>query len=408
MKFFNKLEILLFALFSNQVLSRAIDKVSDNGKCGEEYGRCSAGYCCSQLGWCGNSELHCKFENGCQADYGTCIGDASIVAERVMNSEAIDTTMEVSLDGLCGEGLPPCRKGFCCSKLGWCGNSDLHCLVEEGCQSEFGECRNRPIIENQEISEDPEKTDDDEKSKKSDDDEKSKKSGESEKPDEVTSASSDGDGDLCKDISLFKTTFTKEKFVSLLNDYAKDFENRYGRNHRNLGKLKNLVKKAESIYDVSIRNNINPEVVVVRPMKEGYSPGGSTNNYWGIGCFNGRKARECTSYSSLDDAILDFINIAKRYSSVYNLMDDYSYIGDFWYNPGNGGSGGCYYYPHMKNYLSESRKNEVERICSGKKCDDGSNKSNCVKTTEEDQKAYTKYQNSEMLTQRNHAFKIKC
>ena len=33
-----------------------------------------------------------------------------------------------------------CPSGECCSKHGWCGKSDIHCNVSEGCQSEFGKC----------------------------------------------------------------------------------------------------------------------------------------------------------------------------------------------------------------------------------------------------------------------------
>jgi len=47
----------------------------------------------------------------------------------------------ISKDGKCGKGVGSCKKGYCCSKYGWCGKSDRHCKVEEGCQSEFGDCK---------------------------------------------------------------------------------------------------------------------------------------------------------------------------------------------------------------------------------------------------------------------------
>ncbi|OUM65170.1 carbohydrate-binding module family 18 protein, partial [Piromyces sp. E2] len=36
----------------------------------------------------------------------------------------------------CGE----CYPGYCCSKYGWCGQSNDHCSISNGCQSEFGDC----------------------------------------------------------------------------------------------------------------------------------------------------------------------------------------------------------------------------------------------------------------------------
>ncbi|OUM62096.1 carbohydrate-binding module family 18 protein [Piromyces sp. E2] len=35
-----------------------------------------------------------------------------------------------------------CQYGQCCSKYGWCGTSEKHCLVSNGSQSEFGKCSN--------------------------------------------------------------------------------------------------------------------------------------------------------------------------------------------------------------------------------------------------------------------------
>jgi len=42
----------------------------------------------------------------------------------------------------CGEenGGGVCPEGYCCSKEGWCGHTDFHCAVENGCQSMYGLC----------------------------------------------------------------------------------------------------------------------------------------------------------------------------------------------------------------------------------------------------------------------------
>ena len=41
----------------------------------------------------------------------------------------------------CGEGIGSCKKSECCSKKGWCGKTDKHCKIEEGCQIKFGMCQ---------------------------------------------------------------------------------------------------------------------------------------------------------------------------------------------------------------------------------------------------------------------------
>ena len=41
-------------------------------RCGEEYGVCDSGECCSKYNWCGTSDEHCG--SGCQSKYGSCSG----------------------------------------------------------------------------------------------------------------------------------------------------------------------------------------------------------------------------------------------------------------------------------------------------------------------------------------------
>ena len=40
----------------------------------------------------------------------------------------------------CGSDYGKCKQGYCCSQYGHCGKSDDHCLISNGCQSEFGTC----------------------------------------------------------------------------------------------------------------------------------------------------------------------------------------------------------------------------------------------------------------------------
>ncbi|KAG4100109.1 hypothetical protein H8356DRAFT_1422955 [Neocallimastix lanati (nom. inval.)] len=46
------------------------NKVS--GECGSEYGSCPKGQCCSKYGWCGTTSKYCSIEQGCQKKYGEC------------------------------------------------------------------------------------------------------------------------------------------------------------------------------------------------------------------------------------------------------------------------------------------------------------------------------------------------
>jgi len=81
--------------------------------------------CCSQYGWCGHSEKHCSIDQGCQSEFGHCT--------------TTDTT-PISTDGRCGKEYGKCPSDECCSKYGWCGHSEQHCSIDQGCLSEFGKC----------------------------------------------------------------------------------------------------------------------------------------------------------------------------------------------------------------------------------------------------------------------------
>ncbi len=43
---------------------------SSKDRCGENYGNCDSGECCSLYNWCGTTEEHCG--TGCQSKYGVC------------------------------------------------------------------------------------------------------------------------------------------------------------------------------------------------------------------------------------------------------------------------------------------------------------------------------------------------
>jgi len=91
-------------------------------KCGEGRVRCPEGYCCSEYGYCGKSSDYCAVSKGCQSTYGECKNDIDY--------------------GKCGEGYGKCRDGYCCSTYGYCGKTDSYCAISKGCQSDYGLCKN--------------------------------------------------------------------------------------------------------------------------------------------------------------------------------------------------------------------------------------------------------------------------
>ena len=197
----------------------------------------------------------------------------------------------------------------------------------------------------------------------------------------------------CSDISLSDTSLDRQQFIDKVNSYNDS--------HADMAVFK---ANAGKIYDISKNNNFNPEMVVIRAVVEGFSPGGSTYNYWGIGCPNGKNCSNL-GINSFDDGVLRYISTVKKINSVslFQMQRKYSYIGSNWFNPGGPGSGGCYYFPYLKKYLSESRASEVENACtSGATCSG----TLCLPTTDEDQDAYTRYQIESMLNARGKIFGI--
>ncbi|WQF87561.1 Putative chitin-binding, type 1, glycoside hydrolase family 18, catalytic domain-containing protein [Colletotrichum destructivum] len=99
------------------------------GACGAGVGSCGSGFCCSEYGYCGTTSAYCG--TGCQPGFGTCSAGGG----------GGDPGLPVSTDGSCGAGKATCRGNGnhqCCSKYGFCGNSDLYCGA--GCQPGFGIC----------------------------------------------------------------------------------------------------------------------------------------------------------------------------------------------------------------------------------------------------------------------------
>lgn len=203
----------------------------------------------------------------------------------------------------------------------------------------------------------------------------------------------------CDAIDLHNTSMTRSEFITKTQEYYAKIDKDYA---------KVFSSNAGTIYDVATKNGINPEMVIVRAESEGYSPGASKNNYWGMGCTNSGGYQACISYKSFSDSVLGYVKNISKYDSVSAMMSKYAYIGSYWYKNMSGGSskGGCYYYEYIKQFMDSSRATEVEQICgSSNNCNfDGSG--NCVATTDADQLAYAKWQVYKMAGSRERIFGI--
>ena len=192
--------------------------------------------------------------------------------------------------------------------------------------------------------------------------------------------------------SLKETSLTKDEYISKITDYSKK---------NNISK--DFVDNAGDIYDLAKSKNLNPEMVIVRAISEGgINSTTGKYNHWGIGCTNTGGLKACHNYSSFMDGVEGFLNNISKYDSLESMMSKYAYIGKYWYNPGSAGKGGCYYskyiYPdgipeRVKTACSDKYKN-----CSGSKC---------IKTTDDDQSAYAKWQVNKMAEHREKVFGLK-
>lgn len=195
----------------------------------------------------------------------------------------------------------------------------------------------------------------------------------------------------CSAISMSSTSLSREEFIK----WAENYGNSHG------GGAKILADNAGMIYDMATSNGINPELVFTRADVEGYSPGASKNNYWGMGCTNTGGYDACISYSSLADGVAGFLSFISKFGSLTDLMSKYAYLGDYWYNPGSWGTGGCVY---ASAIYGNNIPEHVKNACApGKTCTTAGG-GDCVPTTEEDKQAYLVFQSQSMVSARKKIF----
>ena len=210
----------------------------------------------------------------------------------------------------------------------------------------------------------------------------------------------------CSDFPMKASSLSRSEFISLME---KNLIAKQGSTEAtNL-----FVKKAGTIYDIATKNNVNPELVVVRAIAEGFTPGVRSNNFWGLAVYNGQNSGAV--YSSFSEGVLAFVNNVSQYNTIVDMMSKYAYIGKYWYNAGSNSLGGCQYAKYMYEfYDNESRAREVEKICAKNACPytmsggtaTAVNSSKCTPTTDEDQLAYAKFQASNMAKIRTSIFEL--
>jgi len=194
------------------------------------------------------------------------------------------------------------------------------------------------------------------------------------------SGGSCSNGNAANITTKFNTSvLSKSKFISTLNTLCP----KKG--------IPSELCNGENVWNYSQKAGVNPALVIVRAINEGFAPGkkDGSHNYWGIAVYNGQTSG--ARYSNLQDAIAGFAKIVVNKGTIGEMMKSYAYIGDYWYNPGSWGDGGCKYFPYIRKYMSSSRASTVERVCNGAQCSISGNKSSCTRTTSEDQAAYTAY-----------------
>ncbi len=207
----------------------------------------------------------------------------------------------------------------------------------------------------------------------------------------------------CEGMSFNATSFTRAEFIDKVTEYY---------TAKNASYSQEFIDHAGDIFDIASSNNINPEIVIIRADREGYSPSGykeslsNYHNYWGINCNNTGDLKDCENFIDFNEGLTKFIDIIKDKTSLTDMMSSYSSLGSYWYNPGGSGMGGCYYLPYIREYLMPDRKEIVEDACSiGNYCYKNGTGS-CVETSELDRLAYTKYQVNKMVEDRERIFGI--
>ena len=190
--------------------------------------------------------------------------------------------------------------------------------------------------------------------------------------------------------TISQTSLSRSEFKSKISEYASTHP------HWQI-----FVDNADEYYNYAVSVNVNPELVITVANKENGGKELSKNNYWGLDCPN--ESTRCGDIPSFMDGAKRLIDSASRFQSLIDwfVIGNYSYIGTYWYNPGNWGLGGCAYKDLIYPNDMPAR---VKNACEPNKTCLAGGVGSCIKTTDEDQMAYAKYLVGKMAEFRKTVF----
>ena len=223
----------------------------------------------------------------------------------------------------------------------------------------------------------------------------------------------------CGDFSLTSTSLTKQEFVTLMKAYCTKTNK--------TGFCQNFSSQAELVYDVSLQNNVNPELVVVTAgTEQNWEKCAGLYNFWGIGIPNGKGCSDGPQLTSLEAGIKKYAETINAYleggsyassitsrnnereaagcdpsghgppGTLAGMQSVYSWIGNHRYNPGSWGQGGCVYL----NIIYGSNYCSTKPTCAAPY----SGCSDAAKTTTCEQNDYTAWQLKGKVEMRQEIF----
>lgn len=243
------------------------------------------------------------------------------------------------------------------------------------------------------------------------------------------------------------TSFTKDEFIEKVKNYKVGSSARCSQAQVQAAHNK-LVEKAGYIYDIGKQLGINPEIIFLRAQAEGYSPScmpslASYNNFYGMGCGNGRPLSTCTNFGTVEAGVYNAQNPSssaffnwivrnttesKNYSYVFGI---YAWLHSEWSLADgptfskngvsgckNWGLGSCCYSRLVEKHLdSMGRADRSKQIKEA--CEDGKGpiktlidlpasnfRKNWFEESNLDQRAYALYQTENIINIRKSIFGV--
>ena len=184
---------------------------------------------------------------------------------------------------------------------------------------------------------------------------------------------------VCEDgagFSLKETSLNSDQFVQKVREYCES---------NNCPQQ--IVDEADTLYQKSVNQSMNPEFVFIYAIMEGFSPAGNETgsyNYWGLNCnFIGEL---CTYYGNMESALN---GVKSKVGSASNIINFFSDIGDYWYSKNQANASlfdGCYYLDNIKQYLNDSTHAETACGDDNKCLYPGPD--NCTKLNDDEKRAF--------------------